>query len=77
MFNNVNGTEHEKKIAGDYLNQTQLNVIPGFIDNKTCYRQALNTGKVLTEASYVGPRVKAKYFIKSIIDILHIKEGDL
>ena len=70
VFNNASGTGSEQRMAREYLEQTSLNVIPGFIENKTCYRQALNVGKVLTEVSFVNPRIKAKELIKNIINQL-------
>jgi len=73
VFNNASGTASEQRMAAEYLAQTPLNVMPGVIENKTCYRQALNSGKVLTEVSFVQPRVKAKELVKQIINQLSIK----
>lgn len=70
IFNNISGTASERNMAFDYLFQTYLNFFPYFVENKTCYRQALNSGKVLTEVSFVQPRIRAKVLISNIIDKL-------
>ncbi len=63
VFSNASGTYAEKREAFKYLKQTDVKFLELVINNKPCYRQALNLGKVLTEVSFPGPKKKAKQLI--------------
>lgn len=67
VFCNAQGTKTEESAAFDYLESAELKTLKTVIRNKACYRQALNIGKILTEVSFVGPRVAAKTLIKEIL----------
>ena len=63
VFSNASGTYAEQREAFKYLEQTGIQFIKLVINNKPCYRQALNLGKVLTEVTFPGPKSKAKVLI--------------
>ena len=63
VFSNASGTYVEQREAFKYLEQTDVQFIKLVINNKPCYRQALNLGKVLTEVPFPGPKLKAKQLI--------------
>lgn len=66
VFSNASGTYVEQREAFKYLEQTDVQFIKLVINNKPCYRQALNLGKVLTEVPFLGPKRKAKELIRAL-----------
>lgn len=70
VFSNASGNWNEQREAFKYLKQTDVKFSELVINNKTCYRQALNAGKVLTEVPFPGPKQKAKTLICSLFLML-------
>ncbi|MGL4667273.1 MAG: ParA family protein [Saezia sp.] len=70
VFNRASGSELEYCEAKSYLKDTPYFVIDGRIEDKPCYRQAMNEGKSVTEARFKQPREKADIVIQNLINRL-------
>ncbi|GIU52184.1 para1 [Shewanella sairae] len=68
VFNRASGSELEYNEAKNYLDETPYFVIGGRIEDKPCYRQAMNEGKSVTEARYKQPREKADVVMQNLIN---------
>ena len=70
VFNRASGSEIEYREAQEYLSETSYHLINGRIEDKPCYRQAMNEGRSIIETRYKSPREKADQVIQNIINRL-------
>lgn len=70
VFNRASGSTVEYQEARDYLGETPYHLIDGRIEDKPCYRQAMNEGRSIIEARFKQPRQKADQVIQNIINRL-------
>lgn len=70
VFNRASGSLTEYQEAQDYLSDTPYFLIDGRIEDKPCYRQAMNEGRSIIEARFKQPREKADKVIQNIINRL-------
>jgi chromosome partitioning protein len=70
VFNRATGSETEYQEAVAYLNKTPYFVIDGRIEEKPCYRRAMDAGYSVVETIYKQPREKADAVIQNIINRL-------
>ncbi len=70
VFNRASGSAVEYQEAQDYLGETPYHLIDGRIEDKPCYRQAMNEGRSIIEARFKQPRQKADKVIQNIINRL-------
>ncbi|MGL4735314.1 MAG: ParA family protein [Enterovibrio sp.] len=70
VFNRATGSDSEYEEACDYLRQTPYFLIEGRIEDKPCYRQAMDLGQSIIETRFRQPREKADKVIQSIINRL-------
>ncbi|MGR6862649.1 ParA family protein [Aliivibrio salmonicida] len=70
VFNRASGSDIEYKEAQDYLRETNYYLIDGRIEDKPCYRQAMNDGKSIIESRFKQPKEKADNVIQNIINKL-------
>ena len=70
VFNRASGSEVEYNEAKNYLHETPYFLIDGRIEDKPCYRQAMNEGRSIIEARFRQPREKADLVIQNIINRL-------
>ncbi len=76
VFNRATGSNSEYEAACDYLRQTDYFLIDGRIEDKPCYRQAMDIGQSITETRFKQPREKADRVIQNIINRLEtLTEG--
>lgn len=76
-FNRATGSESEYQEACDYLQQTPYHLIDGRIEDKPCYRQAMDLGRSVIETRFKQPRDKADRVIQNIINRLEaLTEGE-
>jgi len=72
VFNRATGSESEYKEACSYLKQTPYVLIDGRIEDKPCYRQAMDIGRSVIETQFKQPREKADLVIQNIINQLEL-----
>jgi len=70
VFNRASGSKVEYQEAQDYLSDTPYHLIDGRIEDKPCYRQAMNEGRSITESRFKQPREKADHVVQNIINRL-------
>ncbi len=70
VFNRASGSDIEYQEARSYLSDTNYFLIDGRIEDKPCYRQAMNEGKSIIETRFKKPREKAEQVIQNIINRL-------
>lgn len=70
VFNRATGSDSEYKEACEYLQQTPYFLIDGRIEDKPCYRQAMDLGRSVIETRFKQPRDKAEKVIQNIINRL-------
>jgi len=76
VFNRATGSDSEYEVACDYLRQTPYFLIDGRIEDKPCYRQAMDMGQSIIETRFKQPREKADRVIQNIINRLEtLTEG--
>jgi chromosome partitioning protein len=70
VFNRATGSDSEYQEACEYLQQTPYFLIDGRIEDKPCYRQAMDLGRSVIETRFKQPRDKAEKVIQNIINRL-------
>lgn len=70
VFNRASGSDIEYQEAQNYLSDTPYFLIDGRIEDKPCYRQAMNEGRSIIETRFKKPRDKADKVIQNIINRL-------
>ena len=70
VFNRASGSEVEYSEARSYLSETPYFLVDGKIEDKPCYRQAMNDGLSIAEVKFKKPREKVDFVIQNIINRL-------